>query len=346
MSKVMPGYIRKVDTSNNQILDLYPYPELLLNVRGRSRLKEELDVFPSHRLFCACSSENNRPVFINSSNSLYFPENIGHAPSCVAYIKEFSRYLNLPLIKLLLSPNPCVPVTSNWSPRSRSTHTMVTDSRLSFVSSASDRITLEDFVKFINYTVFYRKAMDIFHGRQTTYPEFTALMEEILFEFGKCSLRNTEILTLGANTCFQKHQPIGTISFLYAKITAVNRSYKSNVYITAQYINGSATFELEHEKWNRLEPCIDEDLPMYICAIIRTEESHSYAYGKRDPVTHTFQGKVSKKRERYHILSTVLFHANSFGLICCTKEEYRKTNNLCSQGKVCFTSYFPEIPTS
>lgn len=348
MNKVMPGYVRKVDTSNNQLLDLYPYSELLLNVQVRSRLKEELDNFPSKRLFCACSSENNRPVYINSNNSLYFPENIGHAASCVAYITEFSKFLNIPLIKTLTSPNPCVPVSFNWSPRSRSTYTIVTDSRLSFTNRTigTDRLTLEDFVKFVNYSVFYRKAMDVFHGRQTTYPEFTDFLEEIMFEFGKYNIQNTDTLALNSNTCFRKHQPVGTISFLYAKITDINRSYVGSVYITAQHINGFATFELEHEKWNHLEPYIDEDLPMYICAIIRTEACHSYAYGKRDSVTHTFQGKISKKRERYHILSFVLFHTNTYGLLCYTKDEYKKTNTLCSQGKVCFTSYFPVIPTS
>lgn len=346
MYEVMVGYIRKADTSNNQILDIYPLAELLLNARLRYQLKNELEANPALRLFCGCSPENNRPIFINANNSLHFPENIGHAALCVSYIKDFSKYLSIPLIKILTAPNPCLPVSFSWGFRSRSTYAMVTNGRLSFLDSPTDRISLEDFVKYINYSAFYKRAMDILHGRQNTYPESMIFLEDIMFEFGKFCLQNSERMTINTNTCFRKNQPIGTVGFLYAKVSAINRSYKTNVYITAQCINGAATFELAHEKWSLLEPDIDEDLPLYICAIIRTEEAHSFSYGKRDSITHTFQGKTSNKRERHHILSFVLFHANKYGLLCCNKEEYIKTNSLCSQGEVCFVPYFPEIPTS
>ena len=341
MEKINYGYIRKIDTRNNQLLDFYSYPELLTSPVLRSRLKAELEQSPNCRLFCACSELNDRPVCINDSNSLYFPEGSRHASCCVSYLTILMQYISHPIIKELVSAKPCLPVAFKWVTGSRLYHSVITDTRLSIMET--DRLSLDDYVKYTNLRTFYQIAMEIYHGNRSNYPSAEEFLQMVSFEFGKCTLidQSGAAFPITQKTIFRPHLPPGTVSFLFAKILSVNSSYKSRLYFTALHSCGETMFEMDHDRWEYLEPEINPELPLYICGFVRSAEGNMYKKGRRDSITHIYHGAVSKKKETHHMLSFVLFHANAYGLLCCNKEMYDKTNNLCAAGAACYLPFFP-----
>lgn len=332
------GYVRKVNTSTGKLMGNYLYAELLLSFSLRARLRNELEQNKEIRLFCSCSPENIRPVYINDQNSIFFPTGIGHTAGCVAYITRLSEHINNPLIKELSSNRPCLPVSFTWVKGARIRYSVITDPQLAF----SERISLQQMVKYINYYTFFRLSMEIFHSQRSIYPDLADFLQEISFEFGKCTLtdQSGNRFGLGAKMQFCYCQQPGTVSFVYAKVIAIDRTYKSHVYIKAEHINGTSVFEINHDKWNCVEPDIDQELPLYMCGFVRTEEGHIFVKGKRDSITHTYQEKQSGLRELHRMLSFVLFHVNSYGLLCCSKEEYQKTNRQCNQGELCNSPFF------
>lgn len=341
MEKINYGYIRKVDTANHKLLDFYSYPELLTNPMLRSRLKIELEHSPERRLFCACSEHNDRPVYINDSYSLYFPEGSRHAGSCVSYLTTLMEYVNHPLIKELVSTKPCLQVAFKWAAGSRLYQSVITNAIPSITESK--RLSLDDFVKYTNLCTFYRIAMEICHGKRSSYPSADEFLQMASFELGKCTFidQSEAAFSITERTLFRPHQALGTVSFLLARILYVNSSYKSRLYFTAKHLTGETMFEMDHGRWESLEPDINQDLPLYICGFVRSVEGTIYRKGRRDSVTHTYQGAVSKKKEAYHMLSFVLFHANTYGLLCCSKDMYIKTNELCAQRAPCYLPFFP-----
>lgn len=346
--QIMCGYVRKVDLNTNQLLDVYSYPELLLHRSLRGRLKAEMAEQGEIRLFCACSGQNDRPVYLNDSLSIYFPKDCGHHADCVSYIAKLSEFLATPVIRALVAERPRLDAGFKWRKGSHAKWCIIRDYSIQNILEGSPSLTLADFVKLINLRVSYKICLDVSHGRRITYPDSEEMLHEIAFELGKLSLRDAENNTVSLTEQFLFHnyaQP-KTISFLYAKILLVERGYRNKVYLTARHSNGTSFFTISHEKWDSLEPYIQFDLPLYICGFVRTTETSTYIRGKRDPVTHAYKTSQSTKKKIHEITSFCLFHAATNGMLCTTRKDFETITQLCSNASFFCIPYFPETPAS
>lgn len=346
--QIMCGYVRKVDVNTNQLLELYSYPELLLHRSLRGRLKAEMAEQSEIQLFCACSGQNDRPVYLNDSLSIYFPKDCSHHADCVSYIARLSEFLATPVIRALVAERPCLNVGFKWRKGSHAKCCIIRDYSIQSILESSPSLTLDDFVKLINLRVSYKICLDVSHGRRKTYPDSEEMLHEIAFELGKLSLRDLENNTVSLTEQFLFHnyaQP-ETISFLYAKILTVERGYRNKVYLTALHTNGTSFFTISHDKWDSLEPYIQFDLPLYVCGFVRTTETCAYIKGKRDSVTHAFKSSHSLKKKNNEITSFCLFHATINGMLCITRKDFDTINQLCSNTSFFCIPYFPKTPAS
>lgn len=344
--EVKYGYVRKVNIATHELLGHYSYPELLLYPRIRTKLQAEMEDNNNIHLYCSCGKHNNRPVLINKDGSLYFPAEYGHDSSCVSYISALLEFVNHPLIRLFLVSKPTLPVGFKWSERSHTTYCMITNPKLGLIESNSKTIPLEDFVKLVNLKVFYKIATEISRGERPCYPSSEEMLLEIRFELGKYTFLDPSgaLYPISERTLFNSHASINSVCFLYAKILSVDRSYKSKVYFTAQHLNGISSFSISHEKWDRLEAKINQNLPLYVCGFVRTVENTAFTKGQRDSVTHVYQSGSSKKIINHLLTSFCLFHTTKNGMLCCSEQQYSTADDLCKSNELCYLPFFPDIP--
>lgn len=339
------GYIRKVNTKTGLLLDLYSYTELLLFRSLRSQLKLEMLEDRNIHLYCACSNEDNRPVYLNDACSIYFPSDCGHNRYCASYLSTLSDYLRIPAISMIINENNCLDVAFRWRKGCHTKTGVVRSLCINALDCRSPSLSLEDFVQLINLRVSHKICLDIFHKKRNRYPDSSEMLFEIAYELGKYTLQDPEghTFSLKEQNFFKDKAMPGSISFLYARALTIERGYKSNVYITAQHINGKSSFLLSHEKWNSLEPCLQLNLPLYICGFVRTTEVNAFTRGKRDSVTHAFQTSRPTQKRVHELTSFCLFHTSLNGMLCATQDDFDNYNRLCNAGVYFCIPYFPEI---
>lgn len=344
--EIHTGYVRKVNIGTGQLLESYSYAELLLYRSLRAQLRAEILSNANIQLFCACSCKNDRPVYLNDACSIYFPRNCGHHSSCTAYLSLFSKYLSLPSVSMIVGED-ILNVNFRWRKGSHTKIGVIQDIHINAIIEEASSLSLEDVIKFINLRVLHKICSDILHNKRIRYPNSDEMLFEIAYEFGKYTLCDPEgcCIALKEQHLFSNNALPG-ISFVYAKAVSIERSYKNNVYITAQHINGKSSFSLQHKKWDYLEPYLETELPLYICGFVRSTEVKPYIKRGHDSITHAFQTGRSNHKMVHELTSFCLFHATLNGILCTTLEDFNKYNSLCSlcsEGANFCIPYFPEI---
>lgn len=340
IKKIRYGYLRKVNIKT-QVIKYYSYGELLLDFSKRLNLYDECTNNQSIKLYCACSEDNNLELCINNTYGFDYLNNQQHHCNCINYLHLLSKYISKKEIAPLTGcPGP-IPVAFRWKKGCRSVYGFIGPAALSLNQSC---MSLASFIALLNVRTFKKSASRIDNKQCTNYPTDNSFLNDITFEMGRYKLTDPkcEIITLTDKTIYKPSPAAGSTNFIYAKIINYNVTYKSKVYLACVCATGKANICLDKEKWEALKSNIITGLPLYVAGFVNTKETAMYTKGQYDSLTHSYYKSSEAKTRIESVLSSfVLFHANDYGLICFSKEEYNLGNYLCKNSIIYEKPYIP-----
>ena len=340
MNKIHYGSFRKVDTSIGREVCSYAYGDILFHFSKRIRLYDELISRPELKLYCSCCSEDQLEIKLTDTFGLEFVDNTNHSKGCAAYIRSLDQYINRPGISPFSGQTNELPVSFRWKKGSRVSIGFITND---CITHNEGRLALDTFVAMVNIRAFENRNTRAADGNSTF--QESNIINDVLFEFGKYRIIDPkgDVIYLDNQSIFRSSQEIGTTSFLYARILEVNDSYKSKVYLLCEHANGKTNISVDRTKWDTyIKNAIIENLPLFICGFVSTKEVSIFTRGRYDSKTHSVYKSTETKTRVENILSSfVVFHANDYGLICFSQEEYCAGNKLARQGIYYEKPYYP-----
>ena len=324
----------------NRITDKYRYyfyTDLLTDVSLRIRLTNILKSDDNTHLYCGCSFEHDKEIFISDEGKILFPKGIPHSTYCVSYIKEMLS-LGAGSLSPFITKGGAVPVNFTWKARTHKSISVIDTADLLAEGSAMI-FDLASVVTTLNALSFQHTSVRA--AICTPAPDFLEqFMKALLFDMSRITLKDKkgELLPLSVNRILNKSSPAGDVYFFYGKVLKIDESYKRYTYVRIHSVGEcDITITVDQSVWGDTlkkiyrSPLASDGL-LFMAGLVETKVLKSYKQGSYDPYTGMSTDGSMREYKANILRQGVLFFANDYGLMCSTKEQFDKSMELLDKG--------------
>lgn len=318
-----PGLLYLIDKRTRDVIKTYSYDSLLFSLKNRRALKEQLDRGNGcFALYCGCHNDLSAEVVLTEGLSIQFLSGT-HTSSCISYITSLSNIMRKYVLSSFVGDIRNIPVNFRWEKGTRKKAEI-----LKMVPVLTDKtLSLGAFVFMLNMLyVSERGFLNL-----TTTDGFLSAMS---FELSRYTFFDKEGVSFkfSPDKYFRRGKPVGTLNFVFAKVTGINDSYKSKVYISCQSAEGRYTVSVSRQMWEDLYQ-YKEGLDLFISGFVTVKEVSTFKKGTYDSFTHSSYGGGAVTRIDYELGSFVLFYTDTRGVICFNEKERELLDNYYSASK-------------